>query len=179
MLEKNHYKSIANVFPIPAIDLCLVNNKGEILMAKRTNTPGKNFYFVPGGRIHKGDSQISCIRKIISEEGLQNVTPYASRFQLAGVWDHYYDDGPLESKSASHYVVSMYYLLIESIEGEDIELYTRLNSKYIEEYITPNCQHEKGTWKWAGKESDLKIHKYAQRYFDYIKNTHTKKRGAI
>ena len=69
-IPKQKYKEILEVLPIACIDLVIVNN-GKILLAKRTNNPAKGQWFLPGGRILKGEKlKDAAIRKAKEEIGI-------------------------------------------------------------------------------------------------------------
>lgn len=48
------WKSIVQSMPIPSVDL-VVKCPDGILLGKRVNEPAKGEWFVPGGRIQKGE----------------------------------------------------------------------------------------------------------------------------
>lgn len=53
MLSAEKFLSVVNMTQIVSIDLIVKNDKGQILLGKRKNSPAKGFYFVPGGRLFK------------------------------------------------------------------------------------------------------------------------------
>lgn len=62
------YRQIINVMPIPCVDLIVEDSKGRILMLKRKNEPSKGQWWLPGGRIHFGESRIDAARRKLEEE---------------------------------------------------------------------------------------------------------------
>lgn len=58
--------------PIPCVDLIVVNNGGDVLLAKRTNEPAKDEWWFPGGRVHYLETRLgAAIRKLREECGLE------------------------------------------------------------------------------------------------------------
>ena len=53
-LSKTDFSFIVKNTPLISIDFCILKGK-KILLGKRLNSPAKDFYFVPGGRIRKGE----------------------------------------------------------------------------------------------------------------------------
>ena len=47
-IDKNLYKQIQKVMPIPCVDLVVVNDYGQVLLAKRRNEPAVNEWWFPG-----------------------------------------------------------------------------------------------------------------------------------
>ena len=54
-LDEGTFKSVIENAPLVSIDLVVKNSLGQYLFGYRTNRPAKGFWFVPGGRIHKGE----------------------------------------------------------------------------------------------------------------------------
>ena len=93
--------------PLVSIDLLVVNPKGKLLVGKRTNRPAQGFWFVPGGRIDKGETLEAAFARISEAElgralDLQDATS-------AGSWTHLYDDNFMGRPGIStHYVALAY-----------------------------------------------------------------------
>jgi colanic acid biosynthesis protein WcaH len=65
------YKKIHAAMPIPCVDAVVVQD-GKTLLCKRTNEPVKGHYWLPGGRIRKGETLTEAIlRKVEQETGLK------------------------------------------------------------------------------------------------------------
>ena len=93
--------------PLVSIDLLVVNPKGELLVGKRTNRPAQGFWFVPGGRIGKGETlEVAFAR--ISEAELGRALALKDATS-AGSWTHLYDDNFMGRPGIStHYVALAY-----------------------------------------------------------------------
>lgn len=65
-------KIIANV-PIACVDIAVVRN-GSILLVKRNDAPAKGCWWLPGGRVFKGEKMVDTAhRKALEEVGLDCV----------------------------------------------------------------------------------------------------------
>lgn len=74
IIEKNLYQQIQNVIPIPCVDLIVVNDRGEILLARRTNEPAQGEWWFPGGRVHYLETRLdAAVRKLREECGLEAI----------------------------------------------------------------------------------------------------------
>ena len=102
MLNDSDFLRIVDGTPLVSIDLILRNERGEILLGRRTNRPAQGLWFVPGGRIRKNERVAEALLRI-SQRELGVVIPQA---KLLGVFDHLYPDNFLGAPNVStHYVV--------------------------------------------------------------------------
>lgn len=62
------YRQIISVMPIPCVDLIVQDGEDRILMLKRKNEPAKGQWWLPGGRIHFGESRNDTARRKLKEE---------------------------------------------------------------------------------------------------------------
>ena len=53
--------------PLVSVDIILENEKTNLL-GRRRNQPAKGFWFVPGGRIRKGELIIDALKRVALEE---------------------------------------------------------------------------------------------------------------
>lgn len=56
MLNHDEFRQVVQNTPLFAIDLVVLNGKNEILLGLRKNPPAQGYWFVPGGRVFKGES---------------------------------------------------------------------------------------------------------------------------
>ncbi len=61
------YKQILEVIPVPCVDAVVVH-QGAFLLGKRTNHPKKGHWWIPGGRVLKGESLEGAISRKLREE---------------------------------------------------------------------------------------------------------------
>jgi colanic acid biosynthesis protein WcaH len=71
LIPTNLYNEIVKLMPIVSVEaLIIINDK--LLFLKRKNQPAKGQWWLPGGRIYKGESFEETLRREIKEEtGLQ------------------------------------------------------------------------------------------------------------
>ena len=155
-LELDSFENIVKYSPIAAIDLCILNKNNELLLGKRVNPPAKNFFFVPGGRIRKGEKISIAIRRILKDEiNFQINDENLEKVNFLGVFEHFYDDNFYGNKLfKSHYVVLAYSIKIKMLN--------KIKTKKI------NDQHEYYIWYGSDKNKEIKIHQYAIDYLDKI-----------
>jgi len=69
-IPQDKYDYILTHMPIACVDVCIVSEKG-ILLVKRNTEPAKGTWWVPGGRVHKGETLRDCAyRKCLEEVNL-------------------------------------------------------------------------------------------------------------
>lgn len=102
-IDKQTWGSIVKSMPIPSVDL-LVKCPDGILLGKRTNEPAKGEWFVPGGRIQKGEPLREAVHRIAEEElGLEVIIE-----QPLGTYDHFYDCSDVPESGGKHYIAHAY-----------------------------------------------------------------------
>lgn len=97
-IPADEWATIVESVPVPSVDLIVSTDDG-IVLAKRENNPAKGEWFVPGGRIKKGERLTDAVQRVADEELGVDVTIC----ERLGAYDHLYDvsDVPDTSK---HYV---------------------------------------------------------------------------
>lgn len=113
-LEKERFLAVIHDTPLIAIDLIVTDANGKILVGRRKNSPAKGFWFVPGGRICKGEILDDAFERIsMSELGMGFSRKQA---KLLGVYEHIYSDNFADIEGIStHYVVVAYKMDINHI----------------------------------------------------------------
>ena len=154
-LNQASFAELVKNAPVVAIDLC-INKKNKILLGKRLNPPAKNFYFVPGGRIRKGEKLDDTIIRLLKEElQAEFVNDQISKL-LLGVYQHFYTDNFIGNNDFnSHYVTIAFLVNYEEL--------IKISSSDRKE------QHSQYIWYEENKEEfkDINIHKYSK---DYLKH---------
>ena len=153
-LSNEDFKNVISKMPIIAIDICILDNK-KILLGYRKNPPARNHYFVPGGRIRKGETLEVAFKRILFEE-VGGILKFEIDIlkNLIGIYEHFYEDNFLGNKEFdSHYVVLAFKLVIDEIEISKINNF--------------NNQHSDQIWHDYLSESrnKINIHKYTKEYF--------------
>lgn len=95
--------------PVPSVDLVIDCTDG-VLLARRQNEPAKGEWFVPGGRIQKGEPIREAVHRIAREELNIDVT---IKSQL-GVYDHLYDISDVDDSGGKHYIAHGYHVVPDS-----------------------------------------------------------------
>ena len=62
------YREIITRMPIPCVDLVVLNPGGDVLLLRRRNTPARNLWWFPGGRIFYGETRRAAVARKLSEE---------------------------------------------------------------------------------------------------------------
>jgi len=67
-LPAREYRTILRRVPILCVDGIIVNRRGQVLLVKRKNEPFRNRWWVPGGRVLKGETLEQAFRRKMREE---------------------------------------------------------------------------------------------------------------
>lgn len=102
--EADFRHAIASV-PLVSVDLLLVHN-GNLLLGRRRDEPARDTWFVPGGRIRRGEAIAEALRRVWQAEIVGDMPVGAP--QLVGAHEHFYDCAFDGSEVATHYVVLAY-----------------------------------------------------------------------
>lgn len=62
------YRKVLGSVPIVCIDCVVLNERREILLVKRKNDPLKGEFWLPGGRLHKGERLVDAVHRKMREE---------------------------------------------------------------------------------------------------------------
>ena len=63
------YRAFLERMPIACVDIAIVH-RGAVLLVKREDAPAKGQWWVPGGRVHKGETMRETAgRKALEEVG--------------------------------------------------------------------------------------------------------------
>ncbi len=105
--DNENFINIIKNTPLVSIDLIIRNEGGQVLLGYRRNRPAQDYWFVPGGRIRKGERSQEALKRIAQTE--VGIAPGRGQGQLLGVFDHMYDDNFYDIPDIStHYVVLVY-----------------------------------------------------------------------
>lgn len=70
-IPSESYKFILENMAIVCVDVAIYNHKHELLLIKRRNEPARGQFWLPGGRIYKGEvRRNAAIRKVHQECGI-------------------------------------------------------------------------------------------------------------
>lgn len=108
-LDEAAFRTVLTATPLVSIDLVVQRGDGKILLGLRNNRPAQGFWFVPGGRIRKGETlDVAFARLTRAELGVEIAR---SDCRLLGVYEHLYEDsvfGEGDGIPSTHYVVVGY-----------------------------------------------------------------------
>jgi len=105
-LQTDAFRAVVAAAPLVAIDLLLRDSEGRVLLGLRRNRPAQGWWFVPGGRIRKGETLDEAFARIAREE--LGLTLRREEARLLGVHEHFYEDSvfaPAGLGPTTHYVV--------------------------------------------------------------------------
>ena len=117
-------------------------------MGKRINQPACGSWFVPGGRIRKGEDIGSAHTRISDVELGVNLRRADGR--LIGVFDHRYDTNFANAKGISTQYVVVAYEYCLAIELRDL----------------PLVQHSE--WRWFSESESGEVHRNSATYFQSV-----------
>lgn len=151
-LPEKVFKEVVASTPLISIDLIVQDTQGKILLGKRTNRPAQGYWFVPGGRILKGESiELAFKRLLIAELGIDFSAVKAS---FLGTYQHFYDDNFFDSTFSTHYIVLSYQVVLQN-----------------ELASLPSEQHSSYSW-FSENEllDDDEVHEHSKWYFQTGQN---------
>lgn len=67
LIPQDKYDYILQNMPISCVDVCIVSEEG-VLLVKRNTEPAKGKWWVPGGRVFKGEKLVDCAKRKCLEE---------------------------------------------------------------------------------------------------------------
>lgn len=121
MLDLGTFKTIVDKTPLVSIDLVVRNAANEILLGQRLNPPAQGFWFVPGGRILKGESlEVAFKRLTLNELG---VAIDINKARYLGLYEHFYTDSiftDIDSGTtvSTHYIVNGFELVLPEFKHD-------------------------------------------------------------
>ena len=149
-LHPDTFVEVVRHAPLVSIDLLVFNSQREVLLGFRSNRPAQHTWFVPGGRIRKGERLAAAFHRTVQDElGLDRAMDSAL---AAGVYEHFYEDNFAGVKGfGTHYVVLAY-----ALDAPDLQL-TAL----------PAGQHRQYRWRAVNDLArDADVHPHVKAYFD-------------
>jgi colanic acid biosynthesis protein WcaH len=148
LLTKEQLLTVVRHAPLVSIDLVVRNAEGQLLLGLRRNEPAQDYWFVPGGRIAKGESLDDAFARITLAE-LGSSLPRAQA-RLLGPFTHIYSTNfAKEPGVGTHYVVLAY----------------EVDSRALPAQL-PHKQHSDYRW-WFNAEAALsdRVHPNNLAYF--------------
>ena len=147
-LNAQVFAQVVKNAPMVSIDLILQDAQDRIFLGRRRNQPAKGKWFVPGGRIRKGERLDQALRRIVGEE--LGVDSILSDVQFVGVFEHFYEENfASEAGFGTHFVVLAHKLVLESPLTN----------------LPPEQHFEYRWWKIAELIKSPRVHPYTKAYF--------------
>jgi len=151
-LPADVFRTVIEKAPLVSIDLLIVDDAGQLLVGKRVNEPARGFFFVPGGRIVKGERHEDALRRIAADEvGIEGLEWRDEN--VVGVFTHVYDANALEVPGVStHYAVIGY------------------RAHVAPPFELPTGDDQHSAFRWIGRKDahDATIHPNTLAYLDRL-----------
>jgi colanic acid biosynthesis protein WcaH len=148
-LPKEVYGSMVRDAVVCCVDCLIVkknaNGKKECLVVKRLSEPVKGVWYLPGGRLVKGETFFAAaLRKAQQETGLTLVTP----IQVLGVWNTLYPTSNWDTETEKGTQTVNAVVLVELNDAEAVVILD-----------------ETGTgWRWIPLSPDAAVKNGEDRY---------------
>lgn len=143
-LSLEDFEGVVRNAPLFSIDLVVLDDRNNVLLGKRLNAPAQNCWFVPGGRVFKGEGLDAAFKRISQAElGSVFERPDAA---FLGLYDHMYRDSFFSDEVSTHYINAAY----------AVQVGTR-------DLVLPRSQH--GGYRWVAHdelELDQAVHDYSK-----------------
>ncbi|TKX78488.1 NUDIX domain-containing protein [Halorubrum sp. SD626R] len=123
------WRTIVATVPIVSVDL-VIRRDGGVLLGRRTNDPAKGHWFVPGGRVRKGETRREAVHRVASEELGIDVEIVES----LGAFEHQYETADVDGVDSKHYLANGYVVDIAGGVGTD--------GVDADEQLTADDQHD-------------------------------------
>jgi len=150
-LSDTEFLEVIERTPLVSIDLIIRNSKNQILMGLRTNQPAKGFWFVPGGRILKGEQIADAFERITLKELNKKIR--FSVAKLMGVYDHIYDTNFFDKTG----ILTQYVVLAYELHEKELKIENIIKSH--------DDQHKAFKWISLTDTKILGVHENSKAYF--------------
>jgi colanic acid biosynthesis protein WcaH len=147
-LDPSDFAQVIRAAPLVSIDLLVSDEQGQVLLGRRSNAPARGMWFVPGGRIHKGERLDQALERVILEELGPEAAPATVEFH--GIFDHIYEENFFgDPDYGTHFVVLAHRVVLERVPQN-----------------LPQAQHHEFRW-WAIAQllASGEVHPYTKAYF--------------
>ena len=154
MLGDSAFLEVIDRAPLVSIDLVVVDPGHRVLCGVRVNEPARGYWFVPGGRIFKGETLDGAFRRIALTE-LGPGEWRRAEAGLLGVFEHIYDGNYAGAAEISTHYVVLAYRLDVSVRPDP-----------------PAAQHSQ--YAWLDRPADrtgpdgIPVHEYTAAYFELL-----------
>ena len=135
MIEESLYTEIISNVPLPCVDV-IVRYRDKYLLVKRKEEPEQGEFWVPGGRVLRGERLDAAVRrKLLSE-----ICPWEEAFEwdtlrMVGVYEDVWETGG--KVPGYHTVANVFEIVIRDLGGIKLDdtsadwgLFTRLPARF-------------------------------------------------
>lgn len=139
-IPESEWRTVVKHAPIVSVDL-LVRVDGGLVFGKRQNEPARGYWFVPGGRVKKGETREEAVHRVAEKELGTKVEIVES----IGAYEHQYDVANMEDVDGKHYLANGYVVDAESSDFEADDQHSALRifneqpdplHEYVLQYLT-------------------------------------------
>ncbi len=139
-VAEEDWRTVVDNVPIVSVDL-IVKHDGGVVLGRRKNEPGKGEWFVPGGRVRKGERLEAAVHRVAREElGIDVEIDYR-----LGVDEHHWDRSEFPDIEGKHHVPVAYVVSVE------------------DDTFAPDDQHE-ALRVFRPPFDDVEFHPFVERY---------------
>jgi len=116
MISKELYTQILDKMPICCIDFVLVH-EGKVLLVYRTQEPAKDQWWIPGGRVFKGEKLEETVKRKAKEElGIE-----VEVVSKIGVYEYFSDKNPFEEIETGVHSIPVCFV-VKPVSGSEEEI---------------------------------------------------------
>lgn len=106
-IPEEAWATVVENVPVVSVDLVVECPEG-IVFGKRVNEPAKGEWFVPGGRVRKGERLEEAVHRVADEE----LEIEVEVLETLGAFEHFYETS--EVGCAKHYIAHGYHVRTEA-----------------------------------------------------------------
>ena len=110
-IPADDWRTIVTNVPIVSVDL-VIRRDGGVVLGRRTNEPAKGNWFIPGGRVLKGETRREAVGRVAAEElGIE-----VEIVESLGAFEHLYDTSDVSGVDSKHYLANGY--VVDVVDGK-------------------------------------------------------------
>jgi len=151
-LSQQDFSQAIAQMPLFAIDLVVLNEHKQMLVGKRLNKPAKDYWFVPGGRILKGESLEQGFKRLTLNELGKSIE--LKQAKLLGLFEHFYENSVFSDEISTHYINAAHVLMIKQDDLKSL----------------PTDEQHAG-YRWMNLEeikNNESVHEYTKAYLAFL-----------
>jgi len=151
-LSQQDFSQAIAQMPLFAIDLVVLNEHKQMLVGKRLNKPAKDYWFVPGGRIVKGESLEEGFKRLTLNELGKSIE--LKQAKLLGLFEHFYENSVFSDEISTHYINAAHVLMIKQDDLKSL----------------PTDEQHAG-YRWMNLEeikNNESVHEYTKAYLAFL-----------